>query len=192
MAVRTDRQRRKLVQHDFSLVFEGADVHDPGNLDSWFEAGCDDATFGEVDGVGYADFTRTSALAPEAILSAIDQLESAVPSVRVIRVEPDDLVTASDIAERLGRSRESVRLLVAGERGPGGFPPPISHLRSRGRLWRWAEVVRWAKAELDEVTSDTETPIFVAALNDALDLRRLGPEIATNRWRKVVLRLLPV
>lgn len=60
------------------------------------------------------------------------------------RVEPDDLVTMSEIAERRGRSRESVRVLVAGRRGRGDFPAPVSHLRSRSRLWRWPEVAERA------------------------------------------------
>ena len=162
-------------EHEFTLVLQGSEMLDPANLDAWFEAGCDDATFGEIDGVGYADVAREAATAADAILSAIQQIESAVPSVRVIRVEPDDLVTASDIGGRLGRTRESVRLLIAGERGPGGFPPPVSHLKARGRLWRWGEVARWAREELGADLPDQDAAIFVAALNDALDLRRLLP-----------------
>ena len=190
MPVRTERRGREAAQHEFTLVLEGSDVLEARNLDAWFEAGCEDATFGDVDGVGFADFARTAPSAPEAMLSAIDQLESAVPSVRVIRVEPDDLVNASEIASRLGRSRESVRLLISGDRGPGGFPAPLSHLKSRGRLWRWAEVARWTQDALGTPPAETETSIFVAALNDVLDLRRLSLE--TRGWMKSVVGLLPV
>jgi hypothetical protein len=191
MPARTDDRGRRGQGHEFTLVLEGVDVLEPEHLDAWFEAGCDDATFGEVDGVGFADFARRAPSAPDAILSAIAQLESAVPSVRVIRVEPDDLVSASDIAARLGRSRESVRLLIAGDRGPGGFPAPLSHIKARGRLWRWAEVARWAQEGLGEELLDTETAILVAALNDALDLRRLSPELEARHWLKPVWELLP-
>ncbi len=189
-AVRTERRgaEREL---EFTLVLEGADVLAANNLDRWFEAGCGDATFGEVDGVAYADFTRGAESAPSMILAAIAQLESAVPSVQVIRVEPDDVVNASDIAVRLGRSRESVRLLIAGERGPGGFPAPMSHLRARGRLWRWAEVARWVHAALGEELPDKGASLFIAACNDALDLRRLSPELQTNDWLKPIEELLP-
>lgn len=192
MPVRTERRGRESVQHEFTLVLEGSDVLHARNLDAWFEAGCDDATFGEVDGVGYADFARSATSAPEAILSAIDGLESAVPSVRVTRVEPDDLVNASEIATRLGRSRESVRLLIACERGPGGFPAPLSHLKSRSRLWRWAEVASWTQEALGTPPAETGTAIFVAALNDALDLRRLSPELRARDWLKPVAELLPL
>jgi hypothetical protein len=167
--------------HEFTLVIEGADPLNPANLNAWFEAGAGDATFGQVDGVGYADFSRASDSAPDAILSAISDLERAVHGARVIRVEPDEFVTASEIATRLDRTRESVRLLIAGERGPGGFPAPISHLKARGRIWRWAEVARWAQEWLDDdVEIDTHSAIFVAALNDALDLRRLRSDPKTR------------
>jgi hypothetical protein len=192
MPVRTERRERPNSEHEFTLVLEGTGVLQPENLDAWFDAGCDDATFGEIDGIGFADFTRAAPTAPAAILSAIQQVESGVPGVRVIRVEPDDLVNATDIAQRLNRSRESVRLLIAGERGPGGFPPPLSHLKARGRLWRWSEVARWAGGVLDHDLPAADTAMFVAALNDALDLRRLSPELEARDWLAPVAKLLPV
>lgn len=106
-------------EREFTLVFHGE--LDAAALDALFEVGCDDATVGDVDGVGYADFIREAESFDDAIRSAISQVES-VPGLTVTRVEPDDLVTLSEIAQRLGRSRESVRLLAAGERGLGGLP----------------------------------------------------------------------
>jgi predicted DNA-binding transcriptional regulator AlpA len=94
-----------------------------------------------------------------------------VDGVRVRRVEPDDLVTLSEIAERMGRTRESVRLLAAGERGAGDFPPPVSHLRSRFRLWRWSDVAAWAGVVSDE---ERDRARFVALVNAALELRGLA------------------
>ena len=132
-------------EHEFTLVIEG-DLSDEGVARALFEAGCDDATFGVIDGVGYGEFLRAAPSFSEAVLSAVRQVES-VPSLRVRPVEPDDIVTMAEIAERLDRTRESVRLLIAGRRGPGGFPPPVSHGREprqavalvgRGRLAREA------------------------------------------------------
>jgi predicted transcriptional regulator len=95
----------------------------------------------------------------------------------VLRIEPDDLVTMSDIAERLGRTRESVRLLVAGERGPGDFPPPLSHLRTRNRLWRWSEVAAWAGVTDGIAQAHAQT---IAALNAALELRAMAVHLAPD------------
>ncbi len=157
-----------MTEHRFTLILDG-DVND--HLDELFEAGCDDATFGSVDGVHFAEFDRGAPSLTEALASAIGAVES-VPTLRVQRIEPDDLVTASDIAERLGRSRESVRLLVAGQRGPGGFPSPVSHLRTRNRLWRWSEVAAWAGAPGSPTAEEANV---IAAVNAALELRAASP-----------------
>lgn len=77
----------------------------------------------------------------------------------------------TEIAERLGRSRESVRLLVQGARGPGGFPAPVSHLRARSRLWRWSEVAAWAEKMISADAPGTRESLFIAAVNAALALR---------------------
>ena len=167
-------------EYEFTLVLQGR--LDDAAVDALFEAGCDDATLGEVDGVGYADFIREAPTFGEALRSAIEQVES-VSGVRVARVEPDDLVTMSEIAQRLDRSRESVRLLVAGERGPGGFPAPVSHLKARTRLWRWSEVAAWA--ERHDQPIDLSAATAIAAINAALTLRTTLAELAPNERRLV-------
>jgi hypothetical protein len=113
---------------------------------------------------------------PSAVLTAhgtlnlTDQLPLCLmPWPPVVRVEPDDLVTAAEIAARLDRSRESVRLLIAGERGPGGFPAPISHTRTKHRLWRWSDVAAWLDQPDDEHL--VQSARLVAATNAALELR---------------------
>ena len=155
-------------EHQFTLVISG-DLEADAKIDALFDAGCDDATFGTVDHVGYADFIREASSFGKALRSAIRQVES-VPGLRVTRIEPDDLVTMTEIAERLGRSRESVRLLVQGARGPGGFPAPVSHLKARSRLWRWSEVAAWAEKVSIDAPGSRES-LFIAAVNAALTLR---------------------
>lgn len=176
--------------YEFTLILEGPDVLGDEAADSLFESGCGDATFGEIDGSQYADFTRKARSLAEAIGSAKRSIESAVPGVRVIRVEPEDLVTAADIADRTGRTRESVRLLIAGERGPGGFPPPISHLKSRGRIWKWTDVARWFLTELGEKLPSLKEADFISALNGALEVRRMADRIERASEREEVARLV--
>lgn len=181
---------RQMGTYGFTLILEGADVLGDEATDALFEAGCADATFGEVDGSQYADFNRRARSLAEAIGSAKRAIESAVPEVRVIRVEPEDLVTAADIADRTGRTRESVRLLIAGKRGPGGFPPPISHLRSRGRIWKWTDVARWFVTELGEKLPSLKEADFISALNGALDVRRMAHRIERASEREEVARIV--
>ncbi|MGO9898142.1 MAG: helix-turn-helix transcriptional regulator [Solirubrobacteraceae bacterium] len=159
-----------MAEHTFTLMIRGP-VED--QLDRLYDVGCDDATFGEVDGVQYAEFSREAANFTHAVASAIRDVES-VDGLRVIHVEPEDLVTAAEIAERLGRSRESIRLLIAGERGDGDFPAPVSHLRARNRLWRWSDVAEWADVIS---TEDMIYARFLAAVNGALEMRNQSEQL---------------
>lgn len=150
-------------------------------LDSLFEAGCDDALFGRTAGVAYADFVREATTFPEAVMSAIRAIEQAIPRVRISRVEPDDYVTLTDISKRMGWSREYVRLLVLGKRGTGFFPPPLTRLgNNRNRIWRWSEVSRWLVDHHGAVVPGTSAYPFVAALNSVLELRDTIPALKDN------------
>lgn len=158
--------------YEFTLVLSRADVMSDAAGDALYDAGCDDATFGTVDGVAYATFNRDAAALAEALTSAIADVQRGVAGVRVVHVEPDELVTMSEIADRTGRSRESVRLLTAGERGDGTFPAPTSHLRTRNRLWRWPEVARWfARHDGSVAEPAAELVDTIAAFNAVLAWR---------------------
>ena len=176
-SVRKEPVRSK---HVFALVIEGPILQD-AFLDALYEAGCSDALFGTVDEVGYGDFTRLGPTFTDAIASAIRDVES-VEGLRVVRIEPDDLLTMSEIAGRLGRSRESVRLLISGRRGPGAFPAPVSHLPSRSRLWRWSDVAAWMGTL---PSKELERSRVIAAVNAALELRRQQPDLG-ERERELV------
>gem|GEM_PF-493863 len=84
-------------------------------------------------------FDRQATSLAEALVSALRDVEAAGLIVGSVRSE--DLVTLKEIAARTRRSYESVRLLAAGKRGPGGFPGPMS---SAGwTLYSWAQVRPW-------------------------------------------------
>lgn len=176
-----ERRQDPVKEYELTLVIAG-NLDDSKILDALYEAGCDDATFGTVDGVGYGDFQRQGSSISEALRSAIEQVES-VPPLHVLRAEPDDLVTMNEIAERLGRSRESARLLIKGTRGPGGFPAPVSHLKARSRLWRWSDVAAWSAKAAAPV--DLHAAAVIAALNAALTLRENAPRLSKDEKRLV-------
>lgn len=162
--------------YEFTLVVAGADVQTDEALNALAEAGCDDATVGSSGGVQHLDFDREAPSYLAAVLSAIANVEAAVPGARVVRVLPDEYVTLAEIAERTGRSRESVRLLSIGERGPGGFPPPAARGAERNKLWRWAEVASWFTSALGEPVHLPPPPAQRAA-NALLDLRAISAEL---------------
>jgi hypothetical protein len=174
-----------MTEHEFTLVIDG-DLADEKVAAALFEVGCDDATFGVSDGVGYGEFIREASTLAEAVMSAIHQVES-VTALRVMHLEPDDIVTMADIAERLERTRESVRLLIAGRRGPGRFPPPISHSRERSRLWRWSDLAEWLGGIEPE---EREAARFTAAVNAALELRHRLAKMADEITAKELVSLV--
>ena len=155
--------------HHFTLIVDGPDLQDDMFIDRLFEAGCDDAAIGRSDGIQYVDFDREAASLDEAVLSAIRDVEH-VDGVSVVRVADAGLVSMTDIASRIGRTRESVRLLITGARGPGGFPAPVTDPRSRYRLWRWSDVTHWITTQLGEAGFPDDR--FLTVLNASLELRR--------------------
>jgi len=173
--------------HRFTLVVEGPDLQDDRVVDALFEAGCDDATVGRLGAVQYLDFDREAETLADAVFGATEAVEAAVPATQVVHLEPDELVTMAEIAQRTGRSRESIRLLANGERGPGGFPPPATHFKSRSRMWEWHAVATWFADALGEVglPDPSGAPDFIAAFNAGLKLRRTAGRLDAIEQRRI-------
>lgn len=155
--------------HHFTLIVEGRDIQEDEVVDALFESGCDDGTAGCSDGVQFVVLDREAASLDEAVLSAVEDIER-VQGMTVVRVADAGLVSMADIASRTGRTRESVRLLISGARGPGGFPPPVTDPQSRYRLWRWLEVEHWLSAYTNRERDSSEDEMLIA-INAGLEFR---------------------
>lgn len=165
--------------HSFTLVIAG-DAGTDERIDALYEAGCDDATFTHSPTISYGDFDRPARSLLDALLSAIGAVES-VEGLRVRRVESDDLVTVPQIAERLGRTRQSVYQLVNGDRGLGDFPAPVVSARGKGKVWDWAEVAAWADADFD-----SERAATIGAVNAVLALRAARATLSPKRLARLI------
>lgn len=142
--------------HDFTLVLNREPSEN--ELDALFEAGCDDSTpEGEL-----IHFDREGRSLAAAIASAVRDVEK-VPGLEAVGVVRDDAVTLLDIARRTQRTYESVRLLAAGQRGPGRFPEPRLVTTGGERVWDWPDVAAWLR---DELGQQVETPPPELALAD--------------------------
>lgn len=176
---------RQPTSYNFTLVLRPRDLREEefvvsdDLLDQFFESGCDDAVFSHRGTELLAEFDREAASFSDAVMSAISQCELAAPNLWVMRVEPDDLVTASDIARRTHRSRQSVAQLVAGKRGPGSFPDSLGFIKGRTQVWRWSEVSLWFANHLNDPVSLDGAPQFAAAVNSALDIRHQVAMLST-------------
>lgn len=125
---------------EFSIVASGLDPGAQDFADRFFNAGCDDATVSFQKGHIILDFAREAESIGGAIASAVTHVEAAGASVD--RVEPDPLVSLSDIAARTGMSRAAMTQYSKGQRGRD-FPAPIARVTSDSPLWDWATVAKW-------------------------------------------------
>lgn len=80
----------------------------------------------------------------EAASRLVSRLTAALSGLRVVRLDPE-LVGVSDIAQRIGHSRQNVQQWVNGERnGSRPFPAPEGCV-GRSLVWRWADVNEWLR-----------------------------------------------
>jgi hypothetical protein len=159
--------------HEFTLIIETPENHFDGLEDTLFEAGCDDATLSFRKGIAYLNFDRDAEDLESAIISAIQQVEQAGLNLWVKRVEPSDLVTRSEIARRLGRSRQSVQQLISGTRGTGDFPLPVAGVTAKTMLWSWQEVSGWfLKNEKLRDKTLLENAVTLKQINGSLESRK--------------------
>ncbi|MCA1821088.1 MAG: hypothetical protein LC644_04810 [Pseudonocardia sp.] len=185
-----------MTEWTFRLTLLGIELTDE-QLDALYQAGCDDGSFSvEPDGTVLAFFDRGAPTEQDAVISAIVDVEQAGIGARVLRVQADDdWLTASEIAARVGRSRQSIALLARGERGPGDFPTPVTRRRSSNPLWSWSEVGAWFERydpEAVPVPKPRLSPDFLAEVNDRLDLRERLRHSPNAPWRAKLNEALPL
>src|SRR5690606_16029502 len=105
--------------------------------------------------------------------------------IKVGAVEPGDFVTAAEIARWLGRSKDSVRLLISGERGKGGFPVPVAGVTSKTQIWRWSEVLDWLEFHQKLPDKDLLSKAYtIREFNESLAVRE-KPGVYTNVMKLV-------
>lgn len=129
-----------LKSYEFTIIASGLDPRADDFEDRLFEAGCSDAIVAFVKGRIVLEFERAARSFGHALLSAVRDVTRA--GARVERIEPDDLVSLTDIAERAGVTRAAASLYSQGRRGRG-FPAPVARVTSDAPLWDWLEVARW-------------------------------------------------
>jgi predicted DNA-binding transcriptional regulator AlpA len=126
--------------HEFSIIASGLDPEAEDFEDRFFEAGCDDATLSFQKGAIIVEFNRASVSFSRAVSTAYQDVLRAGATVE--RIEPDHLVSLSEIAERAGMSRQAISLYTRAERG-SEFPGPVAKVTSKHPLWDWFEVSEW-------------------------------------------------
>ena len=167
-------------EFDFTLLLDGVDKITPDVEDAPFTAGCDDATISLRFGRIYLTFSRSAVSLKDAIISAIKNVRESGIDATVLRVDQCDLVTQSEIARRIHRSRQLVNQYINGGRGPGGFPAPACNITGGAPLWYWCEVAFWLWENNIIKEEDVREAQDLTVINSVLELerqRQVSPEL---------------
>ena len=139
----------------------------------------DNATFSEVDGLTFITvYVEDGQSVVDTVLEATRKLATKIPAAIAKRVHPD-LVTTSDIAQRVGVSREAVRKWVKDTRKP--FPTQFDNITAgHQRVWRWAEVADWLlKAKSIDMDEDLPSLADIAHIDACLNK---VPDMLSQAW----------
>ena len=151
-------------------------------LDLLYEAGFADSSPEQGNGQGCIHVDRDALSLEGALMSAVEQARTA--GFEVIAIDDEDLVGASTIATRLGKSRQYIHQLAAGKEGPGGFP--IVENGDGWALYSWTQVARWARERLGMNIPEDERTRILATADHALRARAM----TTATEREWAARLL--
>lgn len=175
-------------EYDFALIVGGVRDLDERAENALFESGCEDATLSMQYGRLYIEFSRGAASLKDAVLSAIRDVRRAGLGAEVLRVDECNLVTAAEIARRMGRTRQAVSQYNSGVRGPGGFPPPECHIAESAPLWAWCAVSFWLSQNNFIREEDCWNAEVVEAANRELEAarqRRRQPQLVAEIVREL-------
>ena len=171
--------------HSLTIIASGLAALGDAFADRFYEAGCDDATVAIQKGLFVLDFDREARTFTHALVTAMRDVARA--GARIERVEPDDLVSAAEIAKRSDLGRAAISLYAKGERGRE-FPAPVARVTSESPLYDWAEVAAWLHrngrlplAEVVQARTVREVNRFV--MGEQLGRSFLGRRLRAGRTR---------
>jgi len=127
-----------------NIVFSGVDFDDDDMFDALAELS--NVTWRSQGRYAFATAVIDAPSALKAADLVTQQVAKLVPSARPIRLD-DDLVSISDVAGRVGVTREAVRNWANGIRH-ANFPLPRGVVGDGIKVWAWADVSVWLRDNL--------------------------------------------
>lgn len=125
---------------EFAIIASGLD-HDADDFeDAFYEAGCADATLSFQKGVIIVEFNRKSVSFSQAVISACQNVLKT--GAKIERIEPDHLVSLTEISDRTSLTKQAISLYSCSKRGDD-FPSPAAKITSKHPLYDWSEVAEW-------------------------------------------------
>lgn len=138
-------------------------------------AGCDDALIGvgQPGRIALA-FTREADSAQAALMSALKDVKSAVPSASLVEALPD-FVGLTDVADTIGVTRQNMRKLMLAN--PTTFPAPVHE--GSAAVWHLADILDWLNAKGSYQLEPTvrEVAETTMQINLAKEANHLSPKV---------------
>jgi predicted DNA-binding transcriptional regulator AlpA len=160
--------------YNFTLKYRLADGdadHD-AIVERLGEAGCTDALVGlGIAGRLALRFDREADDARNAVRTALEDVKSVLPTATLVEVHPD-IVTATEVAELVGKTRQNIRKLMLSH---SDFPSPV-HDGPSVTLWHLSDVLDWLETRQDYKLDKAlrETACVAREVNVASEASRLS------------------
>lgn len=151
---------------EFTIIATGLDPEADDFESRFYDGACNDASVSFQSGHILLDFAREATSITEAIVTAVADATAAGATVE--RVEPDPLVSLSDMASRSGMSRAAMTNYYKGHRQEG-FPAPKARITTASPLWDWADVAEWLFKHGRISKEEALEAGVVSAANDILE-----------------------
>lgn len=162
--------------YQFMLTFRlpTSDADPVSCLDALYDAGCDDASVGLGQrGLVGLDFLRSAAKAEDALKSAIEAVQQAIPGADLVEAGPD-LVNLTAMAEIFGCSKQNMQKYASSR--DRRFPEPV--FTGQPSLWHLAEIAAWLSCNTGLRPSDEVIEVSKAAAE-------INLKVQTERVRRL-------
>jgi hypothetical protein len=169
------------VEYSFTLKYQLSeqDCDHADIVERLGAAGCEDALVGVGQPGRIAlEFMREAASAQAALVSALGDVKSAVPSAKLIEAAPD-FVGFTDVADVIGVTRQNMRKLMVSH--ATSFPAPVHEGSSA--LWHLADVLSWLQAKGSYKLEPAVLDVAVTAMQ--INLARQARQITAQVQREV-------
>ena len=166
-----------MAKFEFTVIASGLDPQADDYEARFYDGACGDATVSFQNGHTILDFEREADSLTDAIISAVHDASNVGATLEA--VEPDPLVSLSQMASRSGMSRAAMTNYFKGHRQEG-FPAPKRHVTSQSPLWDWGDIAQWLYRQGRLSREEALSAGIVSAANEILErgVDRLPEQLA--------------
>ncbi|MFL4473770.1 helix-turn-helix transcriptional regulator [Paeniglutamicibacter sp. MACA_103] len=164
---------------EVTLRVQGTDISD-ASVDAVIAEHFPDTSWDKVDGLTTLTVFVEREDAVTETVGIVRRVEAAIPGLKIIGVHRD-LVGTTDVALRVGVSREGARKWSLS----ADFPTPFDYIGAGSmKVWVWAEVVQWLE-EARALDMDQELPSLELMTHIENCIMR-NPDHTTVQWHQTM------